>query len=104
MKKLIIILMLAANCMSFAQQKEEVLTNASVINLYKKGLSASIILSKIKTSKSNFDVSTNGLINLKEEKIPDEIVNAMVDMSGSNLSVKEINPNDPLSPHESGIY
>lgn len=104
MKKFIVILMLAANCMSFAQQKEEVLTNASVINLYKKGLSSSIIIGKIKTSKSDFDVSIDGLIHLKEQNIPDEIVTVMVDQAGSSLSVRETDPNDPLSPHTSGIY
>lgn len=87
-----------------AQQKDEVLTNTSVINLFKKGLSSSIIVNKIKSTKSNFDVSTDALINLAEQKVPDEIVNAMVEASGSSSAVKFSDPNDPLSVHESGIY
>lgn len=82
---------------------EEVLTNASVTNLFSKGLSPSIIVSKIKTSKTSFNVSTDSLIKLKEQRIPDEILNAMIEASGSK---KEISGdiNDPTYPHESGIY
>lgn len=85
------------------QSKDEVLTNASVINLYSKGLSSSIIVSKIKTSKTNFDVSTDALIQLKDQKIPDDIVNAMVDAS-ANQENEPGDINDPNAIHESGLY
>jgi len=85
------------------QTKEEVLTNASVINLFSKGLSSKIIVSKIKTSRTNFNVSTDSLIKLKEHSIPDDIINAMIDASGSKKEIA-VDINDPMTPHESGIY
>lgn len=85
------------------QAKEEVLTNASITNLFSKGLSSKIILRKIKTAKTNFNISTDSLIKLKERSIPDEIVNAMIEASGSKEEMAE-DGNDPMTPHESGIY
>lgn len=103
MKKTVLLFTLLLTLTVFGQSNEEVLTNASVINLHSKGLSSSIIVSKIKTSKSNFDVSIDALIKLKEKKIPDDIVNAMVEASGKEDNSTG-NVNDPNSAHESGIY
>lgn len=83
--------------------KEEVLTNASVTNLFSKGLSSAIIVSKIKTSKTSFNVSTDSLIKLKEQLIPDDIISAMIEASGSKEEIAT-DMNDPMSPHEPGIY
>src|SRR5687767_9214674 len=62
---------------TFAQ--EDVLTNDEVISLAKAGLNGTIIVNKIRTSKSNFDMSTDALIKLKQAGISDEIVNAMLE-------------------------
>jgi hypothetical protein len=59
-------------------QQLEVLTNETIIQLQKNGISPSIIIGKIKTSKANFDVSTNGLIKLKQSNIPDVVVEAII--------------------------
>ncbi len=99
----LIFTMLLLSVMVFAQTNDEVLNNASVINLYSKGLSSTIIVSKIKTSKTNFDISTDALINLKKQKIPDEIVNAMVEASGNKDNATG-DINDPNAVHESGLY
>jgi hypothetical protein len=105
---------LTANVNTFAQ--DEVLTNDEVINLSKAGLSNSIIVDKIRTSKSKFDLSTDGLIKLKKAGISDDIVGAMLAaktgtsptttttsttaMSGNSGG----DPNDPMSPHGYGLY
>jgi hypothetical protein len=39
-----------------------------------KEIRCQIIINKIKTTPSNFDLSTDALIKLKEENIPDEIL------------------------------
>ena len=104
MKNLILLLIITCVNNIIAQTTNEVLYNTSVINLYSKGLSSMIIVSKIKTSKSNFDVSIDALIKLKNQKIPDDVVNAMVEASISNSAISTADPNNPLSPHESGIY
>jgi hypothetical protein len=71
--------------------------------LFKKGLGAGIIINKIKTSKTNFDVSTDALIQLKTDGIPDEIVASMVEYAGSSENAVT-DENNPLSRHSSGIY
>jgi hypothetical protein len=86
-----------------AQTKQDILTNETVTMLHKKGLGAGIIVNKIKTSKTTFDVSTDALIKLKEDGIPDEVVSAMIESADKN-KVEVVNLNDPLSKHRSGIY
>lgn len=106
--------LLTANLNTFAQ--DEVITNEEVISLSKAGLSNSIIVNKIRTSKSKFDLSTNALIKLKQAGISDDIVGAMLaaktgtsttmttgatnDVSGNAAG----DPNDPMSPHNFGLY
>ncbi len=62
---------------------QEVLTNESVVALKKAGLSDSLILSKIRTSQTKFDVSTKALIGLKGAGLSDQIIEAMVSHPGT---------------------
>ena len=103
MNKLFCILALMFSVTVYGQTNDEVLTNATVITLLQKGLSPSIIISKIKTSKTNFDVSIDTLIKMKDDKIPDEITSAMVDASGNKENATG-DINDPNAAHESGVY
>ena len=91
----------------------ELLTNEKVVILVKAELPSSIIVNKIRASKTNFDTSTEELIRLQRARVPAEIITAMVDAS-SNASattartgagdVSKTDPNDPLATHEAGIY
>jgi hypothetical protein len=108
---LLVAVCLAASSNTFAQ--DEVMTNDEVISLAKAGLNSSIIVNKIRTSKSNFDLSTDALIKLKKAGVSDEIVNAMLEAKSgksmttsptSSAAVGNGNPNDPMSPHGFGIY
>ncbi len=100
-----------ANSTIYAQ--DEVMTNNEVITLAKAGLNSSIIVNKIRTSKSNFDLSTDSLIALKKAGVSDEIVTTMLEAkSGKAMPMNSANskaatngdPNDPMSPHGLGIY
>ncbi|MEP7037784.1 MAG: hypothetical protein ABI891_05535, partial [Acidobacteriota bacterium] len=100
-----------ANTTIYAQ--DEVMTNNEVISLAKAGLNSSIIVNKIRTSKSNFDLSTDSLIALKKAGVSDEIVTAMLEaksgktlLTNSTVSTTAANaePNNPMSPHGFGIY
>lgn len=102
---------ITANSVIYAQ--DEVMTNNEVISLAKAGLNSSIIVNKIRTSKSNFDLSTDSLITLKKAGVSDEIVTAMLEAkSGKAMPANSANaaaattgdPNDPMSPHGLGIY
>jgi len=55
------------------------MTNADVIKMVKAGLSNDIIVTTIRTNSGNtFDKSVDGLIALKEAKVPDVIISAIV--------------------------
>ncbi len=62
----------------FAQTVQEKLTNQSVVEMVKSGLSADIIVAKIKSSASEFDTSSQALQDLKKAGVEDSIVLAMV--------------------------
>lgn len=101
---------------AFAQN--ETMTNEEVITLAKAGLNQSIIIDKIKTTKTNFDLSTDGLIKLKQAGVSDAIVTAMLEaksgkQSSGNGSTTPVSnnggrgagdPNDPLALQNYGIY
>lgn len=91
----------------------EVLTNEHVMTMTKAGLPASIIVNKIRSSKTNFNTSTDELIRLQQARVPTEIINAMVEASSTTSTmtsrlgagdVSKTDPNDPAATHEAGIY
>lgn len=59
--------------------QNEVLTNQSIVDMARVGLSREVIIRAIGRSKVKFDVSSNGLIELKKADVPDEIISAMID-------------------------
>src|SRR5688500_15177213 len=91
----------------------EVLTNDKVMTMTRAGLPTSIIVNKIRSTRTNFNTSTEELIRLQQARIPAEIINAMVE-AASNAStvtsrtgagdVSKTDPHDPASAHEAGIY
>ena len=102
--------------MAFGQ---ETMTNDEVITLTKAGLSGPIIEGKIRSSKTNFDMSTDALIKLKQAGVSDAIVAAMLEaksgkpmmasgggsISNDSATVGALgDPNDPMSKHNYGIY
>lgn len=115
MKKLAIftaaaLLLISAATASFAQ---DAMTNDEVIQLTKAGLSSSVVIGKIRTSKTNFDMSTDALIKLKTAGVSDDVVAAMLEAkSGKSVSTSSApagqaaagDPNDPMSKHSYGIY
>ena len=92
--------------------QDEVMTNDEVISLSKAGLSPGIIISKIRSGKSNFDLSTDSLIKLKQSGVPDDIVAAMLEAKSGKPSSSAISntmaggddPNNPMAKHSYGIY
>jgi hypothetical protein len=58
-------------------QEEEVVTNATIIKMLRAKLGEGIIISKIMNSKTNFDLSTDGLIKLKTAGGSDNIITAI---------------------------
>ncbi len=93
-------LILAAHVAANAQElaTTEVVTNEKVITMVQAGLQASIIVNKIRTSKTNFNTSTDELIRLKQARVPDDVINAMIN---PNVAATI---NDNGYPREVGVY
>jgi hypothetical protein len=87
---LIFTIIFANNLMAQVNTKTETLTNYSILNMVKKGIGPKIIIMKIKNSITNFDQSTDALIYLKDAKVSDEIIMAMLEKN----EVKEEDNND----------
>lgn len=107
---------LAFGAISAVTAQDEVMTNDEVISLTKAGLAGSVIIGKIRTSKSNFDMSTDALIKLKQSGVGDDVVGAMLEAkSGRSAAAAPSSsgaapvgptgdPNDPMSKKNYGIY
>jgi hypothetical protein len=91
---IIILFVLASGNAAIAQiksNKTETLNNQSIIDLYKAGLDKDLIISKIQTSQTSFDVSTTALIALKKEKLDNDIIKAMVNKATSGSPSATVN-------------
>jgi hypothetical protein len=62
-------------------QKEEVLTNDSIIKLLKAGIDEDLIITKTQNSKHSLDTSTNGIIALKQAGASSRLIQFMMDPS-----------------------
>lgn len=65
-------------CGTIVAAAQEVLTNQSIIKMVKVGLATDLIIGKINEAGSvQFDLSTDGLIALKEANVPDDVIRTM---------------------------
>jgi hypothetical protein len=115
MKKVfsVFMLSLAFLLVSFGDVRaQEVLTNQDVIAMTKAGLDRNVIIGKIRSTPAKFDLSTNGLIELKQANVDDIVVHTMLEAnSGKKVSTAvaapaatAADPNDPAATHDIGIY
>lgn len=121
---LIVFIMLASASLS-AQSKP--VSTDDVIAMTGAGLSDQIIIAKIKAQNKPSDLSTETMVSLKKAKVSDSVIAAMIDPAATivvapatSVTVSSSlipagkpsgatsgmagDPNDPLSPHDSGIY
>ena len=57
---------------------QEVLTNDSVIQMVKAGLPEAVVIAKIKSTSTKFDLKTDSLVSLKKAGVSDKVLEAMV--------------------------
>lgn len=57
---------------------QELLTNETIISMSAAKVDKALILSKIKSERGNYDLSTNGCIGLRKAKVADVIVSEMM--------------------------
>jgi hypothetical protein len=82
---LILILCLALNILA----QTETLTNSQVVEMSKIGLDKQVILKKINDSLSDFDVSTNALIELKKANVADEVISLMLEKGSAKTEINK---------------
>jgi hypothetical protein len=68
----------AAGTAAEAEEEEEALTNASVLDMLASGLSTEIVILKIRASAGSYDLSNKGLKQLQDKKVPMEVISAMM--------------------------
>lgn len=56
----------------------EVLTNESVITMVTARIARDVILAKIQSTKTNFDVTSEGLVSLNTNKVPQDVIKVMM--------------------------
>lgn len=75
------LVLVAAVCLSVPASSslaQEVLTNDSVIQMVKAGLPEAVVVAKIKSTATKFDLKTDSLVNLKKAGVSDKVLEAMV--------------------------
>jgi hypothetical protein len=75
---------------------DEVLTNQKVVDMVRGGLPESVIIMKIHGTAANFDTSTDALLKLKAEKVPDKVIEAMLGAGAPAQSATQ--PPPPAAP------
>jgi len=94
------------------EAQSKVLNNQTVIDMVAGGLPSELILTRIRTSKTQFDLSTPALIDLNKKGVPAEVVHVMMDPTATPTPPAVVKPqpipaadvNDPAAPHTPGIY
>ncbi|HYB71153.1 MAG TPA: hypothetical protein VEH80_10790 [Candidatus Bathyarchaeia archaeon] len=93
------LVLVAAACLSVPASTsvaQEVLTNDSVIQMVKAGLPEAVVIAKIKSTPSKFDLKTDSLVSLKKAGVSDKVLEAMVAAgSGSGPSTAAATPAPP---------
>lgn len=105
---LLAILLVLTSSIRAQVNSTEVLTNDTIISLTQANLGDSLIISKIKTSRCKFDLSTDNLLNLKNAGVSNAVLETMIKVSTPTANVVVVKTandiNDPQSPHDAGIY
>ena len=67
---------------TFALGNCETIRNDDVKKMVMSNLPTSVVLMKIRSSRNRFDLSTNGLIDLKQSGVPGEVIKTMMESDG----------------------
>ncbi len=105
--------MLAASvCLS--QQAVKKMTNEDITAMVSLGLTDEVIIDKVHAAEAtDFDTSVAGLTALKQAKVSDAVIRAMINphppvvnsaLSTGQTTPANTNPDDPASSHDPGIY
>lgn len=74
------------------------LGNADIVKLVKAGLSAETIEAKITSSETDFDTSTDALVALSGDGVPDRVIRAMIEHDDRVAPTPPAPPTPPAAP------
>ena len=99
------IVFISAVALFAAPVSAETLTNDTVLALIGAGLDDEVVIAKIKTSPSKFELSTDQVLALKQKGVSARVLAAMISSTASTgQSIMSVDSPDPTVPHPSGIY
>src|SRR5207253_11394531 len=97
---MILLELLLMTLSGFAQ---EVKTDQTVVEMVKAGLSERVIVAKIRTSPTNFEVRTDARIALKKNGVPEEVIGAILSPSAPAASAESSPSGAPPSACVAGV-
>ena len=77
---------------------EEVLTNDTIIQMVRGGLPERVVIAKIQSTATRFDVRAEALLALKKAGVPDKVLEAMIAPVDQPPSRSSVQPPAPSSP------
>jgi hypothetical protein len=87
------------------------LTKDEIIQMAKAGLPEDVIIDKVKAEANPPNFSADDLISLKAAGVSDGVIRALVSRAkpevataNATTTAASTDPNDPLAPHDPGIY
>lgn len=107
----ILFLVLACASPGLSQSAQQAaINNQTIIDMVRAKLPSDLIVTRIQTSPANFDLSTDALVKLSQSGVPSEVIKAMMQKSSAASAPQgavppaATDPNDPIAPHDPGIY
>jgi hypothetical protein len=85
-------------------QKVDTLTNDKIIELSKMGLKPEVIITKINSSVTSFDMSTGGMISLNKAGVASNVITKMIEVDKINQESAALDSKDPNVMHSAGIF
>lgn len=116
MRKRIFAVLFFAFCpLLIAQQAaQQTMDTDAVVKLEKAGVPDSVIIDMVETSPCSFDTSANGVIDLQNAGVHSGVLIAIINRMSALAhprpayspapAAAPTDPNDPLAPHDAGVY
>jgi hypothetical protein len=83
----------------------ETMSNDSVVSLAAAGLGDEVVIAKIRASETAFDLSTEGLTQLKAKGVSSRVIATMIERGAANQQqFQSMDSPDPLIAHPAGVY
>jgi hypothetical protein len=86
--RMFVVLFVLISILANAQDANQPITNADVVSMTKSGIGEQTIILSIKQGVTKFDISSQGLIELKKAGVADQVLNAMLAASLQKDEVK----------------